>query len=322
MLSFATSMNGIRPPIQAARAAARRQRAQRDPGEHRGGARDLPAGRRITEREPAHGRADDGLEVDERARQLGRNPSLSEREQPERQQRPDCGQRAEREHRGGVRRGRRRPIHQHGDRERDEGTRCELHRGHGRRVASREQPRLAHDEPGRQDDRGEHQAVAEGSGAATTATRHERYPRERERVARPVAPPPRTPAEPRREQRDQHGNHADDHRGVAHARVVDTGVLEHDHGAEPDRAAEGDARHERLAEAAPPREREERRGDGEPRHGQPAGAKPRERQLRERDGEAPQRAGGGEREQGWAVASAHVNHDEQICHFWRSRFDR
>ncbi len=277
-------MNAIRRPIQAAVASARRKRAQGDPGEHRGGAGDLPARCRIAEREPAHDGADDGLEVDERARQLGRDPSLSEREQPERQQRSDCGQRSEREHRGGVRRGRRRPVHQHGDRERDDGTRRELDRGHRGRVASREQARLAHDEPGRQDDRGEHQPIAERRRAAATVPGHERDTHERERVARPVARPPRPPAEPRRKQRDQHGDHADDHRGVAHARVVDAGVLEHDHGAESDRAAEGDARRERLAEPAAPCEGEQRCGDAEPRHREPARAQPRERQLRERHG--------------------------------------
>jgi hypothetical protein len=51
-----------------------------------------------------------------------------------------------------------------------------------------------------------------------------------------------------------------------------------------------------------------RRRRGKARKTQPSGAEPAQRQLRERNGEAPQRAGGGKREDGFAVVNLHVNH--------------
>jgi hypothetical protein len=102
---------GVCPPSVAA--AAGGNRAEGDPAQHSARAQHLRDRRRVPEGEPAHGRPDHWLEVDEGTSQLGGDPALAEGKQPERQQRADRGQGDEGQGRGQRGRRRRRGVHDH-----------------------------------------------------------------------------------------------------------------------------------------------------------------------------------------------------------------
>ena len=127
----------MRVAIVMSRAAG--QRADRDAGEDRDAARDLCGSHDVVERDRAGEGADERLEVHERARELGGHARLRPREQPEGEH--GAGER-ERQHGddgaggGGRRRG---AFQDHGERQRGEAAGAELDRGHGRRIAAREQ---------------------------------------------------------------------------------------------------------------------------------------------------------------------------------------
>jgi hypothetical protein len=68
--------------------SAPRNRPDQDPGEHRENAGDLRRRGGVAKREPADDGSNEGLEVDKRPGHVGGDSGLSEREEPERQQRP------------------------------------------------------------------------------------------------------------------------------------------------------------------------------------------------------------------------------------------
>ncbi len=189
-------------------------------------------------------------------------------------------------------------------------------------VASFEEARLRDDEGGRENRRGEDEQVAERRRATTGGTGHERDPGERDPVARPGEGAGSRVPEAGGDECDEHGDCPDDHGRMAHARVRDSQVLEHDHGSIAERAGEHDARHEGGAQAATTGQREQGRGGGEACRGEPGRAEPAERELGERHGQTPQRAGGGERGDRGAVASAHVIHDRRHTLSLALSFDR
>ena len=129
------------------------------------------------------GHADDRLEVDERARQLGVHARLAVGVERERDQRADAHERAQRDRL--LRR--RRP---HGQRRRQRGEQREhaggghLHGRHGDRVAALEQPALDHDQRGAEHGGGEHERVADQRRVAARAG-HQRDAAERDREAGP-----------------------------------------------------------------------------------------------------------------------------------------
>jgi hypothetical protein len=167
---------------------------------------------------------------------------------------------------------------------------------------------LNDDERRRQRDRREHEQVARGAGPVAGGADDERQPGECERVAGPGDRPRDGAPEPGRHQRHQHRNDADDERGVGHARALDTGVLEHDHGAEAHSAGGQHSRSGGVAQPASPQQREQGCGGREATGRQPGRIEPLERELRERHGQTPQGARGGERQEGVAVGDSHGPH--------------
>jgi len=112
--------------------AAWSSRAERDPAEHRRRSDQLSHCGAIAERGPANRGADDRLQVDERARELGGDACLAKREQPEREQRSGDRERRQGDHRPGARRGVGCALGEERDRRGEEGTGRELdcrHRG-------------------------------------------------------------------------------------------------------------------------------------------------------------------------------------------------
>ena len=282
----------MRVAIVMSRAAG--QRADRDAGEDRDAARDLCGSHHVVERDRAGEGADERLEVHERARELGGHARLRPREQPEREH--GAGER-ERQHGddgaggGGRRRG---ALQDHGERQRGQAAGAELDRGHSRRIAAREQVGLGHDERGRHRDREQDEQVADERGPHPAAAGHEGDAGEREQRAAPHEAAAGAAAEHGGDGRHEHRHGTDDQRGVAHARALDAGVLEHDHDAVAERARSRDGRGERRAQTAAGDERQQRRRDREAGDGEPARAEPVEAELRERDGEAPESARQGE----------------------------
>lgn len=117
--------------------AVRSGRAQRDPAEHRRRSDQLGRCGAIAERGPANRSADDRLQVDERARELGGDACLAEREQPERQQRSSHRERGQGDHRPRAHRGVGCALGEERDRRGEERTGRELDRRHRGGVAPR-----------------------------------------------------------------------------------------------------------------------------------------------------------------------------------------
>jgi Lrp/AsnC family transcriptional regulator, leucine-responsive regulatory protein len=96
---------------------------------------------------------------------------------------------------------------------------------------------------------------------------------------------------------------------MADAGALDTGVLEQDHPAVAERARGDDGGRERGTQVAAREQRKHRRGDGEPRHCEPARAEPLEAELGQRHGEPPQGPRCREREdRGCPSRHRHVSH--------------
>jgi hypothetical protein len=160
-------------PVSCSVSATIEQGGNGDPGEDRQTAEHLPRTDRVVEGDNSGQRADERLEVDERARELRRHADLRPREQPERDQRAGHGQP---EHGGdgtGGDRGRRSAIGEHGDRERRERRGAELDGGDRAGILSREQPRLGHDQHRRARDRREHEQIAGERCAGAASARDE-----------------------------------------------------------------------------------------------------------------------------------------------------
>jgi hypothetical protein len=172
------------------------------------------------------------------------------------------------------------------------------------RIAAGEQPGLGDDERRRHRDRQQDEQVAGERRARAAAAGHQADAREREQRASPHEPAARSAAEHGRDGGDQHRHGADDQRRVAHARALDTGVLEHDHDAVAERAGHDDRRGERGPQVAARDERQQRRRHGEARDREPARAEPLEPELRERDREAPEGAGEGQRDDRGTASAA------------------
>lgn len=178
-----------------------------------------------------------------------------------------------------MRRTGRHPFGGQRHRQGDERPGRELDGGDGGRVASGEQSRLDHDQGGRERGRGKHEQIALTGAVAPAGARHKAHSGQRERVAGPGEGTGPGPPETRGHQGGEHRHDAEDHGGVADAGALDAGVLEHDHRTEPEGAGEGDLRHEGLTQAAPARQRQQRRGGGKAGHREPAGTEPDEREL-------------------------------------------
>jgi hypothetical protein len=267
-----------------------RERRDGDAGEDREPAERLRGPERVAERDHARDRPDERLEVDERPRELRGHADLSPREQPERRQRAGQSQPEHGGDRSGRRGGRRRTLGEHGDGQRRERGGAELHRRHRGRVAAGEQARLDDDQARRAGDRHEHEQIAGERRAGAAAAGHEPDARDRDQRAGPGGRAARRAPDRRGDDRHEHGHGADEERGVADARALDAGVLEQDHGAVAERSRAGHRRRERAAQAAPREQREDRRGDAEPRHREPARAEPFQADLGQRHGQPPQRA--------------------------------
>jgi hypothetical protein len=272
------------------------ERRDRDAGEDRQPAERLREAYRLIERDHAAERADERLEVDERARELRGHLHLRPCEQPERDQRagqPEPDRRGDRTARG-RRRGRALGDHGHGQRR----ERCgaELDGGHRAGIAAREQPRLGDDQPRGAGDRREHEQIAGERRAGAAAARDEADAGERDERAGPGACASGAASGPGGDQRHEHGRGADDQRGMADARALDPSVLEQDDPAVADRARRGHRGRKRSAQVTASEDGEDRRGDGEAHHRQPARAEPLEAELGQRHGEPPERAGRCERE--------------------------
>jgi Lrp/AsnC family leucine-responsive transcriptional regulator len=273
-----------------------RDGTQSDAREDRRAARRLRRPERLAERDGPRERADERLQVHERAGQRSRHACLRPREQPEG---GECAEDREAGDRGDGRgRGRRRrhALRRQRDRQRDQRGAAELDRGHGRRVAAGEQLRLDHDERRRSDHGRQHERIARerrpgaaGAGDQADAGDPDERPEPGERPGR--AAPGR-----HAQDRDQHRHGADDQRGVADAGALDPGVLEQDHDAVAGGARGGDARRERGAQPASREPREQRRRESEADGGEPGAAEPLEAELGQRHREPPQDACGDEGE--------------------------
>jgi fermentation-respiration switch protein FrsA (DUF1100 family) len=125
---------------------ARSQGAERDAREDGGAAGDLRRAYDVVERDRAGQRADERLEVHERARELGGDARLGPGEEPERQQRAAEREGEDREdHVGGPRSGRP-ALERDRQQQRLEAAGAELDGGHRGRVAVREERGLGDDE--------------------------------------------------------------------------------------------------------------------------------------------------------------------------------
>ena len=271
------------------------ERGDRDPEKDRGPTQGLLEPNRVLEGDDSGERAYERLEVDERARELRRHAHLRPREQPERGQRAGQPERRHGGERAGSGRRRRRSLGDRGHRQRGQRRGAELHGRDRARVAAHEQPRLEHDQAGRARDRSEHEQVAGERGAGAAAACHQGDAGDGDERAGPARGPGGPAPGGRCDHDDEHRHRADDQRGVAHARALDARVLEQDHGAVAESARRGDAGPERGAQVAPGDQREQRRGEREAHHGEPARAEPLQAQLGQRHGEAPERAGRDER---------------------------
>jgi hypothetical protein len=299
---------GSRARASAPEGAAVREGAERDPAEDRRGARELNGADRVAEGQRAGQRADHRLEVEERASHLGGHARLAHGEQREGHERAREGQPEQREHdaRPGRRPGQR--LEREGDRQREERAGGELHGGDRRGVAPAQERGLVHDVAGRQHERGEHERVAAQRRLAPAACGHEPHATEREREARPGQRAGDAAPERHGEERDEHRPGAHDERGVAHARLRDARVLQHDDHAEAQRAPQRDGRRGRRAQGPPAGQGQQRGGEPEARHGEPRGVQPAQGELGQRHGGAPQDPGGGQGVQRGAAIGVHGPH--------------
>jgi hypothetical protein len=112
------------------------------------------------ERDGAGGRADQRLQVHERAGDLGRHAGLRPGEQRERERGAGERERDERDHRRGGRGRGRRALDYDREREYGHAARRELNGGDPCGVAAVQEPRLGDDEAGRAGHGREHQQVA------------------------------------------------------------------------------------------------------------------------------------------------------------------
>jgi hypothetical protein len=282
--------------------ATGQESGEADPGQDREPAERLFGAERVAERGDARERADERLEVDERARELRGHAHLRPGEQPERGQR--AGE-AEPRH-GGDRTARggrgRRALEQHRDRQRRERGGAELHGRRRAGIAAGEQPRLDHDQSRRAGDRREHEQVAGERRAGAAAARDEADAGERDERAAPGGGARGRAPDRGGDDRHEHRHGADEQCRVTDARALDPGVLEQDHAAVAERAGARHRGRQRPAQAATRDQRQDRRGEGEARHGEPARAEPVEAELGQRHGEPPERARGQEREDRAAAA--------------------
>lgn len=236
---------------------------------------------------------------------MGGNAALPEGEEPEGKQRSGDGQGREGEQRRRAGQLVRHPLAQHGHGKRGEGAGEELHRGHSGGIAALEKAWLGDDESRREECRGEHEQVPTRGRAATGGAGDQADAEQGEAVAAPGERPGAGVTETGGDERDDHRHGADDDGGMAHARMSDARVLEHDHPAEAERARGGDARRPRGAQSAPARDGKQGRGDGEARKGQPGRPQPSERELGQRHGQAPESARGSECGDGTCTAICH-----------------
>jgi len=279
-----------------------RERGEGDAGEDRQPAERLLWPDRVLERDHSRKRADERLEVDERACELRGDARLGPREQPERRQRAGQAEPDDRSDRAGRRRRRRSPFGDRRHRQRRERSGAELHGRHRAGVAPREQPRLKHDQRRGAGDRREHQQVARERRAGAAAAGDEPDAGDGDERAGPRGGARRPASERGGDHRHQHGHRADDERGVADASALDPGVLEQDHRAVAERARGRHAGRERGAQPAASENGEQRRREAEPGDGEPARAEPLQAELRHRHREAPEGAGRGESEERAAAA--------------------
>jgi len=133
---------GFQPVKTAAATGIHRER---DSGQHHEHTRELSHSGAVAEAEPAHGRADDRLQIQHGSGDLRAHARLSGGEEDERQH--GAGERQDRERGGRRDAGRRwgRTAEQR-DRERHQRRGAELRRGHGGCVSAGEHPWLNHDE--------------------------------------------------------------------------------------------------------------------------------------------------------------------------------
>jgi hypothetical protein len=125
--------------------------AEADAREHGDCAGELSEAGGVAEGDPAGGRPDDGFEIHEGAGTLGRDPRLSEGEQPERQQRAGERQHGEGDDRDRVVRRCGDASGEGGQGQGYERPGGELHRGDGSRLAPGQERGLEGDERGRED---------------------------------------------------------------------------------------------------------------------------------------------------------------------------
>jgi hypothetical protein len=305
--------------------AQQRNRTQGYARDDRGAAGRLQRAGRVAEHhDPGH-RADQRLEVEEGPGQLGGDAALPVGEQRERDQRP-----SHRQGHGGDDRAwrvwhRRQAFGHRRVGQRGQGRPEELHGGDRDRVSPLQQPGLAHGERGRDQQRDQDQAVAEHGRATAVAAGDQANPGQRDPEACPGHRPGHGPVPDRGDHRDQDRHRTDQQRGMGHAGQRDPGVLEHHRS-----AVTGRTRQQHQRRGRPPRGRrpdrtarsvcsglgpraapadqhqQDRGGQAEPGHGQPAGRQPGQGQLGQRHGRAPQHPGQGQGGDSWTAVRVHT----------------
>jgi hypothetical protein len=283
-----------------------RQPAQRDPRQDGRASGCLRHADRVAEDGGAGGRADQRLQVQERAGDLGGDPGLAGGEQRERRQRAQ-----QRQPGGGQQRVRaggdgRYALGHGGDGQGGQRRRQELHRGHGDRVAAGQQAGLRHGERRREAQRHQHQGVAAEGRAAALAGGDQTDAAERHGKARPGQRVRHAVVPHGRDDRDQHGRGADEQGRMAHAGARDRGVLDQDRPAVPHRAPREHGRAGGGGGPGPDGAEEHGGGQAEARDGEPARRQPQEGELGHGYGGAPQQARGGERSDGDTAIDVHV----------------
>jgi len=282
-----------------------RKAAQGDARQDGRTTRGLDRPNRITEEDDTRYGSHERFEVDEGPGDLGPHPALAVGEEGEGQQRPPGRQDQGGQQSTGVRRSRR--SLRGGEGHHGQGRAQKLDGRDRDRVAAAQQPRLPHRERGRQQQGGEHQAVAGERGTPAAAARDQAHsgqghgePQPGHRTGHAVLPE-------RGDDRDQHGHGADQQSCVGDAGPGDTGVLHGDRAAVTEGAGQ---QHERAAGGAHVGARsgqqEDQGGEPEARDREPARRQPLQGQLGKRDGGAPQQAGSDERGDGATLLGVHV----------------
>jgi hypothetical protein len=279
----------------------------------------LQRAHRVAERDDSGQRADQRFEVEESPGRFGRDPLLAVGEQGERDQRAEDGQRQRGQDRARRVRYRRQPLRDHGIQQSGQGRPEELHRGDRDRVPVAQYPVLGHGERGRHQDRQQHQAIADRGGTAAMSAGDQADPGQRHPEPEPGHRPGHGPLPDRGDHRDQHRHRADQQRGVGHAGQRDAPVLQDHRAAVSGRAGEQHQRRARTPQptpglgpglgpvSIPPGHHEQDRGgQAEPGHGQPARRQPGQGELGQRNGGAPQRPGSGQGRDGEAAVVVHA----------------